>query len=72
MQNGLTLLEVDNVSPDRSYSYNEKGGQTDNGGSSSFTAADTGLWIKLPPSFSLPPNCSASEGDRCLRGRSSQ
>ncbi len=63
-QNNLTLLEIDNVSSDRSYQYTDKGPQ-DTGGSTQFTAADTGLWIKMPPDFSLPPNCGQSSYNNC-------
>jgi len=56
-QNGLTLMEIDNVSPDRYYDFTEKG-QTDSGGRSpGAPEADTGLWIKLPPNVSIPQNC---------------
>ena len=64
-QNGLTLLEVDPVSPDRNYSFTEKGGPQDNGGSSTYSATDTGLWIKMPPNFTVPNNCSQSNYNGC-------
>jgi len=63
-QNGLTLVEIDNVSPQRQYSFSGKG-QEDNGGSSTYTEADTGLWIKLPPNVSLPPGCSGENYSPC-------
>lgn len=59
-QNGLTLMEIDSVSPQRQYSFSNKG-QEDNGGSSTYTEADTGLWIKLPPNASLPLGCSGED-----------
>ena len=64
-QNQLTLMETDNVSPDRSYNYTDAGPQ-DSGGSSNFTTTDTGLWVKLPPNFSLPPNCTDSQYNACV------
>lgn len=64
-QNGLTLMEIDNVSPDRDYDFSE-GGQDNRGGSlSAAPAADTGLWIKLPPNAPLPPNCYDSLHGPC-------
>ena len=63
-QNGLTLMEIDNVSPDRQYSFSDQG-QKDNGGSSPFTEADTSLWIKLPPNVSLPLGCSGDAYNPC-------
>ena len=63
-QNGLTLMEITNVSPDRNYSFSDKG-QEDNGGSSTYTEADTGLWIKLPRSVSLPIICSGDADISC-------
>lgn len=63
-QNGLTLMEITNVSPQRQYSFSDKG-QEDNGGSSSYTESDTGLWIKLPPNVSLPPGCSGEDYSPC-------
>jgi len=63
-QNGLTLMEIDNVSPQRQYGYSDRG-QEDGGGSSAGTEADTGLWIKMPPSVSLPPGCSGESYSPC-------
>ena len=63
-QNGLTLMEIDNVSPDRDYDFSE-GRQNDRGGSSTSTETDTGLWIKLPPSVPLPPGCSSENYSPC-------
>ena len=64
-QNGLTLMEIDSVSPDRSYDFSEKG-QEDRGGSSAAApAADTGLWIKLPRNALMPMNCSGDTYDPC-------
>ena len=56
-QNGLTLLAIDNVSPDHTYDFSD-GRQNDTGGSmTSVPAADTALWIELPPNVPLPANC---------------
>lgn len=63
-QNGLTLLEIDNVSPDRSYSLTNSG-QEDNGGSSPYTESDTGLWIKLPRNALMPMTCSGDADVAC-------
>ena len=64
-QNGLTLVEIDNVSPDRYYDFTEKG-QTDSGGfAGGAPAADTGLWIKLPPNVFIPQNCPNSGPAPC-------
>jgi len=64
-QNGLTLTEIDNVSPDRDYDFSE-GRQNDRGGSLAATpAADTGLWVELPPNAPLPPNCYDSLHGPC-------
>ena len=64
-QNGLTLMEIDSVSPDRSYDFSEQG-QADTGGSSAAApAADTGLWIKLPRNALMPMNCSGDTYDPC-------
>ena len=53
-------MEIDNVSPDRYYNYSDKG-QVDRGGSfPGAPAADTGLWVKLPPSVTLPPGSGGS------------
>lgn len=64
-QNGLTLLEIENVSPDRSYNYTDKGPQDGGGSSNSAPAADTGLWIKLPPQISIPATCMQSDDINC-------
>jgi hypothetical protein len=64
-QNGLTLLEIDNVSPDRQYDFSSKGQEDRGGASPSAPAADTGLWVKLPPSVSLPQNCLDSAHSPC-------
>ena len=64
-QHGLTLLEIDNVSPDRDYDFSDKGQEDRGGASPSAPAADTGLWIKLPPSVSLPQNCLDSAHSPC-------
>jgi len=77
-QNGLTLLEIQNVSPDQFYNYTEKGPQ--GGGSSNSISAtpesDTGLWIKLPTAANPPQNCGTSDTVGCdklltLTGRTS-
>lgn len=64
-QNGLALSEIDNVSPDRDYDFSEKGQEDRGGRSPSAPAADTGLWIKLPPNVSLPRNCVDSSHIPC-------
>jgi hypothetical protein len=58
-QHGLTLLDIQNVSPDQSYSYADRNQQS-LGNSTQGIEADTGLWIKMPSNFSLPPNCEGS------------
>ncbi len=63
-QNGLTLMEIVNVSPQHQYSFTDKGPE-DNGGSSPSTEADTGLWIKLPSSVSIPMGCSGEDYSPC-------
>ncbi len=68
-QNQLTLMEIDNVSPDRTYTYTDAGPQ-DSGGSSNFSATDTGLWVKLPPNYTLPPNCIGSQYTPCANSLS--
>jgi hypothetical protein len=55
-QNGLTLLGFQNVSPDHSYNYAAQGPQSRGGSPSAAPEADTGLWVKMPPAFSLPSN----------------
>ncbi len=55
-QNGLTLLEVQNVSPNHNYFYTDKGPQDGGGSPSAAPETDTGLWVKMPPAFSLPSN----------------
>ena len=63
-QKGLTLLEIDNVSPDRTYNYTDKGPQ-DIGGSPTYSETDTGLWIKMPENFAISPNCWDSRYNNC-------
>ena len=64
-QNGLTLEEITNVSPDRYYSLTSRG-QEDNGGSSpTAPEADTGLWIKLPRNALMPMSCSGDADTSC-------
>jgi hypothetical protein len=64
-QNGLTLLEIDNVSPDRQYDFSSKGQEDRGGASPSAPAADTGLWIKMP-GYAIPPvNCTGDTHNPC-------
>lgn len=63
-QDGLTLMEIDNVSPQHQYSFSDKG-PVDNGGSSPSTESDTGLWIKLPPVVQIPMGCSGEDFSPC-------
>ncbi len=63
-QNGLTLMDITSVSPDRSYSFSEKG-QQDSGRSAGAPEVGTGLWIKLPLGVSLPMNCWADDSYYC-------
>ncbi len=63
-QNGLTLMEIVNVSPNRSYSYSDKGPQ-DLSGAPNPTTSDTGLWIKLPPNAIQPSSCADSRYNGC-------
>lgn len=63
-QNGLTLLNIQNVSPDQPYSYADRGAP---GGQTGGVEADTGLWVKMPPAFSLAPNCDDSTYNNCGR-----
>ena len=58
-QNGLTLLDIQNVSPDGYYTYAEHSPQNRGNGVQSIEA-DTGLWVKMPTTFRLPPNCDNS------------
>jgi len=55
-QNGLTLLGFQNVSPDLSYNYADQGAQNSGGPSNAAPEADTGLWVRMPPAFSLTSN----------------
>lgn len=64
-QNGLTLLGFQNVSPDHSYNYASQGPQSRGGSPSATPEADTGLWVKMPPAFSLPTNCDDSIYNNC-------
>jgi len=59
-QNGLTLMEIVSVSPDRYYDFTGKGQEDRGGRSPGAPEADTGLWIKLPSDISLPQNCPNS------------
>jgi len=61
-QNGLTLLNIQNVSPDHPYNYADQGTQR---GQKGGVEADTGLWVKMPPAFSLAPNCDDSASNNC-------
>ncbi len=63
-QNGLTLMEIVNVSPQHQYSFSDKGSE-DNGGSSPSSEADTGLWVKLPQSVQIPMGCSGEDYSPC-------
>lgn len=63
-QNGLTLLGIQNVSPDGYYSYADLVIPSRNPGSHSIEA-DTGLWIKMPPNYRVPPNCDDSTYTNC-------
>ena len=63
-QNGLTLMEIVNVSPQHQYSYSGKG-SVDNGGPFPDAEADTGLWIKLPPNVPIPIGCSGEDYSPC-------
>ena len=64
-QNGLTLLEVQNVSPDRTYNYDQNGPQDGGGTSPPSPDTDTGLWIKLPDTANPPQICGDSDGVGC-------
>ena len=48
-QNGLTLMEIDHVSPDISYAYTESGPHSLGG--MSVVESDIGLWVKMPAGF---------------------
>ena len=63
-QHGLTLLGIQNVSPDGYYSYADLVTPIRNSGSHSIEA-DTGLWVKMPSNFSIPPNCDDSTYNNC-------
>jgi len=64
-QNGLTLLEAQNVSPDKFYNYTEKGSEGAGGSSNAAPEADTGLWIKLPATANPPQTCGGSDNPGC-------
>ena len=55
-QHGLTLLGIQNVSPDGYYSYADLVTPNRNGTPQGIEA-DTGLWVKMPPTFRLPSYC---------------
>ena len=63
-QHGLTLLDIQNVSPVQSYIYADRSQQSHSIPSQGIEA-DTGLWVKMPPGFSLAPNCSDSIYNQC-------
>ncbi len=63
-QHGLTLLDIQNVSPDQSYSYADRSTHS-RGIPAQGIEADTGLWVKMPSNFSLAPNCSDSTYNQC-------
>ena len=63
-QHGLTLLDIQNVSPDQSYSYADRNPHS-RGIPPQGVEADTGLWIKMPSHFSLAPNCDDSIYNQC-------
>ena len=66
-QNQLTLLALQNVSPDRAYNYTQNGPEDGGGTANPAPDTDTGLWIKLPETANPPQTCGESEEMGCQK-----